>query len=90
MENIFIIAIATVLIFAIFKFLEKKYLDDSDEPKPLKEMVRDIAIVFASSFAASFGYFHFQSYIRDFFNIVTETPTLTAASTQIFTDNPGF
>lgn len=90
MENVFIIAVATVILFAILKFLENKYLDDSDEPKPLKEMVRDIVIVFAASVASSLCYFHFQSYIRDFFNIVTETPTLTAATTQIFTDNPGF
>jgi uncharacterized membrane protein len=90
MENVFIIAVATVVLFAILKFLENKYLDNSEYQKPLKEIVRDIVIVFVASVVASFGYFHFQSYIRDFFNIVTETPTLTAATTQIFTDNPGF
>jgi hypothetical protein len=90
MENIFIIAIGTVIVFSIIKIIETKYLDKSDERKPLKEMVRDIVIVFVASGAASFGYFQLQNYIRDFFNIVTETTTLNAASTQIFTDNPGF
>ena len=90
MEQVFIIAIATVILFSIIKTLETKYLDKSEERKPLKFIVRDILIVFASTIAASFAYFTFQNPIRDFFNIVTETPTLNTATTQIFTDTPGF
>lgn len=90
MEQVFIIAIATVGIYFIIKMLEIKYLDKSDERKSLKKIVREIVIVFVASISASLVYFHFQNYIRDFFNIVTETPTLNAATTQIFTDTPGF
>lgn len=90
MEQVFIIAIATVLLFSVIKIVETKYLDKSGEKKPLKLMVRDAIIVFVSVVTASFGYFTFQNQIRDFFNIVTETPTLNTATTQIFTDTPGF
>jgi hypothetical protein len=90
MEQVFIIAISTVVVFSIIKMIESRYLDKSDERKPLKEMVRDIVVLFIASFVSSFVYFQFQNNIRDFFNIVTETPTLNAASIQIFTDNPGF
>ena len=90
MEQVFIIAIATVIVFSIIKMIETKYLDKYGDKKPLKLIVRDILIVFASSIVSSFGYFYFQNSIRDFFNIVTETPTLNTATTQIFTDAPGF
>lgn len=90
MEQVFIIAIATVVLFSIIKMLEMKYLDKYGEKKPLKEIVREIVIVFIASVSASFVYFHFQNYICDFFNIVSETPTLNSATTQIFTDTPGF
>jgi hypothetical protein len=90
MEQVFIIAIATVLLFTVVKIVETKYLDKNGEKKPLKLIVRDVVIVFASSLVSSFAYFTFQNQIRDFFNIVTETPTLNTATTQIFTDTPGF
>jgi nitrogen fixation/metabolism regulation signal transduction histidine kinase len=90
MEQVFIIAIATVLLFSVIKIVEAKYLDKTGEKKPLKLMVRDVIIVFASVVTATFVYFTFQNQIRDFFNIVTETPTLNTATTQIFTDAPGF
>lgn len=90
MEQVFIIAIATVLLFSVVKIVETKYLDKNGEKKPLKLIVRDVVIVFASSLTATFVYFTFQNQIRDFFNIVTETPTLNTATTQIFTDTPGF
>lgn len=90
MEQVFIIAIATVVLFSIIKIVEIKYLDKNEEKKPLKLIVRDILIVFAASITSTFTYFTFQNQIRDFFNIVTETSTLNTATTQIFTDEPGF
>ena len=90
MEQVFIIAITTVVLFSVIKIIETKYLDKNGDKKPLKLIVRDVIIVFASSMAAAFVYFTFQNSIRDFFNIVTETPTLNTATTQIFTDAPGF
>ena len=61
-----------------------------DEVKPLKDVVRDCLLVLMCSIAGSYFYFHFQTTIRDFFNVVTETKVLNHASTQVFTDSPSF
>ena len=88
MEHVFFIAVFTVVVFLLIKFMESKYLDK--ESKPLKLLVRDALVVFVSSMTAAFGFFYFQTTIRDFFNVVTDTTTLNSANTQIFTDTPGF
>jgi hypothetical protein len=38
----------------------------------------------------SFLVLEFNGSMQDFFNVVTETKTLNPASTQVFTDAPGF
>lgn len=88
MEQIFLISVCTVVIFLLIKYVESKYLDK--ESKPLKVLVRDALVVFVASMTSCFGFFYFQNTIRDFFNVVTETTTLNSATTQIFTDTPGF
>lgn len=89
MEQVFILAISITLVFFVLKIVEMKYLDK--EVKPFKLIFRDTIIVFVSSMSASFGYFYFNKHIHDFFNIITDTPTLsTAANTPVFTDEPGF
>ena len=89
MDNIFVISIIIAVLFFVIKFVEMKYLDK--EIKPFKLIFRDTIIVFVSSMAASFTYFHFNKHIHDFFNIITATPTLSsAANTPVFTDEPGF
>jgi hypothetical protein len=88
MENIFVFAIFTTILFVLMKLIEMKYLEK--EFKPLKYMVRDAVIVFGSALAASFGFFHMKGSISNFFNIVTENKNLNMETTQIFTDVPGF
>jgi len=65
-----------------------KYLEN--ELKPLKFFVRDAIIVFSSSIVATYVCFHLDSSITDFFNVITESKNLSVASTEIFTDAPGF
>ena len=88
MDNIFVISTILAVLFFAIKFIEMKYLDKED--KPLKFMVRDTIIVFCCGLLSTFGYFYLETYINDFFNIVTETKTLNTNATQIFTDEPGF
>jgi|1048.fasta_scaffold148440_2 hypothetical protein len=88
MEQVFIIAIFTVIVFLLIKYAESKYLEK--ESKPLKLIVRDALVVFVASMTSAFVFFYFQVTIRDFFNVVTDTTTLNTATTQIFTDTPGF
>jgi len=88
MENLFLFAIFTTILFVLLKLVEMKYLEK--EFKPLKYIVRDAALVFSSSLAAAYGFFYMKGSIDDFLNIVTENKTLNMETTQIFTDTPGF
>ncbi len=89
MDQVFIVAIMITMLFSLSKVIEIKYFS-GDEEKPLKEMVRDAILVLVSSITGSYIYFYFHTYITDFFNVVTETKVLNTATTQVFTDGPGF
>lgn len=88
MEKVFIISIAVTLLFCIVKFVEMKFIDK--ELKPLKVVVRDAIIVMMCSIVVTTVVFNMNSSITDFFNVVTENKTINPASTEIFTDTPGF
>jgi hypothetical protein len=88
MEKIFIISTIITFLFCLVKFIEMKYLDK--EFKPLKFLVRDAVMVFVCSLAAALFVFNMDGSITDFFNVLTDTKTLNTATTQIFTDEPGF
>ena len=91
MDKSFLLAFIITVLFGLSKFVEWRFLtDEEDDPKPLKETVRDLLIVLVSSVTGSFIYFHFQQNLMDFFNVVTETKVFNAATTQIFTDVPAF
>jgi hypothetical protein len=88
MEKAFVLASLVTFLFCLVKFIEMKFVDK--ELKPLKIVVRDAIIVFVCSVAGAFAYFHMNGSITDFLNVVTDTKTLNPATTQIFTDEPGF
>ena len=88
MEKLLVFALIITSVFSIFKILEMKYLEK--DMKPLKFVIRDAVIVFISSFATLTINSMFGGNIQDFMNILTDTKTLDAASTQIFTGEPGF
>jgi len=88
MEQFLIPAIIATILFSIFKFLEMKYLDK--QLKPLKLIIRDAFIVFVSTLVGVYVFSLFGGSVQEFFNIVTESKTLNAAATQVFTDVPGF
>lgn len=90
MEPMFLLAILITLLFTLGKFVEYKYFQKEDEKTPLKFIVRDILTVLACSLGGSFLYFHFQSQINDFFNIVSDSNLLGNNTPQVFTDTPPF
>jgi putative effector of murein hydrolase len=90
METVFLFAILTTILFSFAKFVEMKYLDKTTEIKPLKFFIRDAIIVFACSLVSAYGYFHLNSTVTDFFEVLTETKTIKPENTQIFTDDPAF
>ena len=88
MEDVFVITTIITLSFCLSKYIEYKYF--TDDVKPLKDIVRDCLLVLMCAISGSYVYFYFQTTIRDFFNVVTETKVLSGDSTQVFTDNPTF
>ena len=88
MEEVFVITTIITLSFCLSKYIEYKYF--TDDVKPLKDLGRDCLLVLLCAVSGSYIYFYFQTSIRDFFNVVTETKVLNNATTQVFTDNPTF
>jgi hypothetical protein len=88
MDIIFIYAFLVTLLFFVAKVIEMKYIDK--EMKPLKQIIRDLAVVYVSSLAGAFISSRFQTSIHDFFNVITKTKVLNNAEAQIFTGEPGF
>lgn len=88
MEEVFVVASIITICYSVSKYMEWKYM--SDEVTPLKNVVRDSFLVLMSSLSGAYLYFHFQTTIREFFNVVTETKVLNSQATQVFTDNPSF
>ena len=88
MEKEFILAALVTFLFSLLKFIEMKYIDK--EMKPMKLFIRDAIIVFISTLLCCYVFFSYDSYITDFFNVVTDSKVINPANTQVFTDVPGF
>lgn len=88
MEKIFIISIIITGFFCLIKFIDMKFLDK--QVKPLKYVIRDAFFVFISSVVSVYFVFYANNNISEFFNVVTNTKNINPATTQVFTDSPGF
>jgi hypothetical protein len=88
MDNLFLFAVFTTILFVLAKIAEMKFIEK--EWKPLRTIIRDAIIVFSSALLASYGYSYMNGSFSDFLNIVTENKILKSDATQIFTDIPTF
>jgi hypothetical protein len=88
MEKVVILAFLVTFIYVFLNVLEMKYI--KKEFKPLKEIVKDTLVVFICSVVAGFITFHMNGKVTDFLNVITETKTLDAAASEVFTGEPGF
>ena len=88
MEKVLLMTIVICVLFGIIKFLEMKYIEKN--LKPLKEILRDLVMVFASSLVSIFIFFHYQNSIDDFVSVLTNTSHLKSETTQVFTGVPDF
>lgn len=87
-DNVFIFAGLVAVLYLILKIFEMKYVEG--EMKPIKNIVRDVFIVFVCSFASAVISFKMNGSIHDFFNVITQTKVLANDQAQIFTGEPGF
>jgi len=81
MNNIFLVSGIISVIFFIFKFLEMRYININDEPKPLKFLIRDSLLVYISVIIGSFILDQLKPVMNEI--VVSEVPLA-------FTDNPSF
>jgi len=88
MEKILILSFLTTLVFVVFRILEMKYIDK--QWMPMKYVVRDTFIVFASVLSGTGIYYNMEPTLLEFFSVVTDNTEIAPIATQIFTDEPGF
>ena len=87
MEAIIAIIIITTVLYILAKMIEMKYVHK--EMRPIKELVRDAAIVAVSAGISTFAVFSMNKSMNGFFSAMTEQNNLPAVA-SVFTDNPGF
>lgn len=80
MENIFIYAGIISAIYFIVKFIEMKYVDQ--ESKPLKILVRDTVMVYASVILGDFVMTQVGSKVND--------ALTSSVAPEVFNDTPDF
>ena len=88
MEKVLLLAIAITVFYGVMKFLEMKYIEN--KLKPLRDVIRDLVMVFGSSFVCAFAVIHYQNKLDDFLSIITNQSSLPPTATQVFTGNPDF
>lgn len=88
MEQIVSIVVLATFIFIVLKMVEIRYFHK--EMKPLKDVIRESVFVGVAVAVAGIVTFAMNSELKTFMNTITEAPILNSATTQVFTDNPGF
>ena len=87
MESIVSIVLVASIFYIVAKTIDMKYIQK--EMRPLKEMVRDSAIVAISCGLAVFSVMTLNKPVGGFIDAITEKTAIPAAA-NVFTDNPGF
>jgi len=87
MESIVSIVVVTTIFYIVVKTIDMKYV--KKELKPLKEMMRDAAVVSISSGIAVFSVMTLNKPVGGFFDAITEKTAIPAAA-NVFTGDPGF
>ena len=77
MDNIFVVGCVISTVFFLAKFLEMRF--SIEEPRPVKYLMRDTVVVYASCIIGYYLLLQFQSEVSS-----------DSAHIEVFTDNPGF
>ena len=88
MEKIILFAVVVTVLFGVMKFAEMKLIEE--EIKPLKEIARDVVMVFGSAILGGYVFLMNNKYLDEMFSVIMNTKTLNTDSTQIFTGAPEF
>tara|TARA_A100001388_G_C28377432_1_gene315331 strand:+ start:16 stop:282 length:267 start_codon:yes stop_codon:yes gene_type:complete len=88
MEKVLLFAIMVTVLFGAMKFAEMKFIEQ--EMKPLKDVVRDLVMVFGSAIFGGYVFLMNGKYLDEMFAVIMNTKTLNSETTQIFTGSPEF
>jgi hypothetical protein len=80
-NNLFIVGVATAVIYFIIKFLEMRFIE-TESQKPMKVLIRDTIVVCVSSIIGL--------YIISQFKILTKNDVSVGSAPAVFVDTPGF
>jgi len=81
MENILIYSIVISVVFMLLKFIEMR-MNNDDEEKPLKVLVKDGIMVFLCSVTGLF--------LSEQILLMMKNTSILESSPEIFTGDPGF
>ena len=88
MEKALALTAIVCVLFGVLKYLEMRFIEKRN--KPLKEIVRDLVMVFGATFSTAIVFMYYQDQIDDFLSVITNTNMLKAETTQVFTGVPDF
>ena len=88
MEKIIFFSLVVTVLFLIFKIIEMKYIEK--EWAPVKILIRDLVMVFVSSFLGANVLNYTGNNVTQFFNVLTDTKVNPTRNAEVFTDNPNF
>ena len=88
MEKVILFAVLVTVLFGAMKFAEMKFIEN--EMKPLKDIVRDIIMVFGSSVFGGYIFLLNGDSLYEMMSVIMNKKRLNPESTQIFTGVPEF
>ena len=89
MEKAILFAAVITVLFVVLKGVEAKYLN-SGEDRPMKLLVRDAVIVFATSLGVLYVSMHYDAQVQDMLSFITGNTKTIAEKAMIFTGEPDF
>jgi hypothetical protein len=87
MDSIVSIVLTTTVFYIVVKIIEMKFIQK--EMRPMKELMRDSAVVALSCGVAVFSVMTLNKPVGGFIDAITEKTAIPAAA-NVFTGDPGF
>ena len=87
MDSIVSIVLSTPVFYIVVKIIEMKFIQK--EMRPMKELMRDSAVVALSCGVAVFSVMTLNKPVGGFIDAITEKTAIPAAA-NVFTGDPGF
>jgi len=88
MEKVILLSTVITILFVVFKYAEAKYLENLT--LSLKLTIRNMVMIFSSSFIVLFCYYTNERLFIDFLHALTGTSSSITTRPPVFTGDPDF